>query len=73
MSHATHLAGFERKRSRSLLLMDHGCLGICLRLEKMFAMLQQPAARSMHGEYWCNMHDVERKNFNEIINFCAVS
>ncbi len=47
----THLAGFERKRRRSLLLMDHGCLGICLRLEKMFAMLQQPAARAIRGEY----------------------
>lgn len=46
----THLAGFERKRSRSLLLMDHGRLGECSRFEK--ALLCHNVLQEQGVEYY---------------------
>ena len=44
----THLAGFESKRSRSLLLMDHDRLGTCMKIEEGVAMWEG-ASRVMRG------------------------
>ena len=53
----THLAGLERKRSRSLLLMDHGGQGTCIKSEKI-----RYAARCQKSDVWSMKDDACRCN-----------
>ena len=39
----TYLAGFDRNRSRSLLLMDHGYLDVFMKCKKITVVLQGAA------------------------------